>query len=152
ATGSLIYWQGDCYQSEACPDGVSLTSYVHALFGLLRQVNAREILMIGCGGGTLATMLHRAGAKVTVVDIDPNAFEIAWQYFGMPDAVTCVVDDGYEFLLGVETTFDAIVFDAYDGGKLPRQFLRPSFARLARARLRTPHGIFLANVYVEDDL
>ncbi len=152
ATGALIYWQGDCYQSEASPDGVSLTRYVHALFGLLRQTDAREILLIGCGGGTLATMLYRAGASVTVVDVNPNAFEVARAYFAMPADVSCVVDDGYNFLLRTDATFDAIVLDAYDGGEIPPQFLRTFFARLARARLRAPQGIFLANVYVNDDL
>jgi 2-polyprenyl-3-methyl-5-hydroxy-6-metoxy-1,4-benzoquinol methylase len=33
--------------------------------------------MIGCGGGTLATMLLSAGVRVTVVDINSLSFSIA---------------------------------------------------------------------------
>ena len=30
--------------------------------------------MIGCGGGSLATMLDKTGVRVTIVDINPTAF------------------------------------------------------------------------------
>ena len=59
--GSRIYCQEDWFQSEADRNGVSLAGYVHAIFGLIAQTIAREVLMIGCGGGTLGTMLSRAG-------------------------------------------------------------------------------------------
>jgi 2-polyprenyl-3-methyl-5-hydroxy-6-metoxy-1,4-benzoquinol methylase len=49
-----------------------LAAYVHALFGLLVQIPVHETLMIGCGGGTLGTMLAKMGRSVTVVDINPQ--------------------------------------------------------------------------------
>ena len=36
--------------------------------------------MIGCGGGTLATMLHRTGVTVTIADIDSWSFRLARQW------------------------------------------------------------------------
>lgn len=59
--GSHMYWQEGWQQSEADRNGVSLAIYVHAIFGLRTQTTAREMLMIGCGDGTLATMLTHAG-------------------------------------------------------------------------------------------
>src|SRR5262245_5334302 len=83
-TGSLIYTQGDCYQSAADAEGTSTIAYIHAIFGLVRQARSRSVLMIGCGGGTLATMLSRIGCTLTVVDIDPHAFLLARRYFRFP--------------------------------------------------------------------
>ena len=47
ATGSLLYVQGDSFQSEADENGISLVGYIHAIFGLVRQAGAKRVLMIG---------------------------------------------------------------------------------------------------------
>jgi spermidine synthase len=87
--GSHIYCQGDWFQSEADSSGVSLVPYVHAIFGLLAQTHGQDILMIGCGGGTLGTMLAKAGRLVTIVDIDPQSIALARQYFSLPLDIAC---------------------------------------------------------------
>src|ERR1700761_7441667 len=84
ATGKVSLWQAGDNHSVADARGVSLADYIHAMYGLIRQAKARRVLLIGGGGGTLATMLHRVGIAVTVVDVDPAAFEIARRYFHMP--------------------------------------------------------------------
>jgi spermidine synthase len=148
--GSLIYLQAGCFQSEADADGVSLVPYIHALFGLLRQARSRTVLMIGCGGGTLATMLAKAGCTLTVVDIDPQAFLLARRYFGLPESVTCRVADGGEYLLSEENTFDAVVLDAFMKGYMPEHLQSPAFFSLLRRRL-TPSGSVFVNIHVEQD-
>ena len=55
-SGSIVYDQSGSYQSEADQDGISLAAYVHALYDFLLQGGARNVLMIGCGGGTLGTI------------------------------------------------------------------------------------------------
>src|SRR5579885_1304292 len=94
ASGKLSYWEGGDHQSEADRDGVSLAPYIHALYGFLVQARARKVLMIGAAGGTLATMLHRRGVAVTMVDISPAAFAIARRYFQLPAGIACHVADG----------------------------------------------------------
>ena len=150
ATGTLSYWQGQDHQSEADRDGVSLAPYVHALFGFLHQAGAAKVLMIGAGGGTLATMLTRSGVAVTMVDINPKAFAIARGYFHLPEAVECHVGDGARFLTRHRRRYDAVVLDAFDDDKIPDVFWRPAFFRMVRKRLR-PGGLFLSNITVEDD-
>jgi spermidine synthase len=75
-------------------------------------MQASDVLMIGCGGGSLATMLDRAGVHVTIVDINPSAFRIAHKYFGLPREVDCHVADGRNFLRADRHRYDAIVLDA----------------------------------------
>jgi len=74
--GSHVYWQEGWAQSEPDRNGVSLAAYVHAIFGLVAQTADRGALMIGCGGGTLGTMLASAVHTVTVVDINPQSIAL----------------------------------------------------------------------------
>ncbi len=150
-TGAFVYEQGDCCQSEADEQGVSLSSYIHALFSLLWQKRSQRVLMIGCGGGTLATLLVRSGARVTVIDNNPNTFHLARDYFQMPAQVKCVVADGAEYLRNCREFYDAIVLDAYNGSIIPQHLQSPRFLKLVKRQLDRSDGVFLANVYLHHD-
>ncbi|HEX4118880.1 MAG TPA: fused MFS/spermidine synthase [Rhizomicrobium sp.] len=149
-SGGLSYWQASDHHSVADNFGVSLAPYVHALFGLVRQKHPRRVLIIGCGGGSLATMLAREDVAVTVLDVDPRAFAIARRYFHMPSSVECHLADGARFLRRNSMRYDAIVLDAFVDGRIPRHFLTPNFFRLAKARLRRG-GIVLINMVIRGD-
>lgn len=149
-TGSLLYVQGDSFQSEADENGISLVGYIHAIFGLVEQAGAKSVLMIGCGGGTLATMLAGIGRTLTVVDIDPHAFLLARRYFRFPSDVTCRVADGCQYLLSEQETFDAVVLDAFRDGFMPDHLTSAAFFALVRPRL-TPQGSIFVNVHIEND-
>jgi spermidine synthase len=151
ATGVVRYDQAQVHQSEADADGVSLVAYIHAMYDLLLQARCREVLMIGCGGGTLATMLHRAGVKVTITDIDSWSFRLARQYFQLPADVACHAVDGAAFLSASGHRYDGIVLDAYAANQLPPQFATPEFIKMARDRLGEGTGVFIANIHLLDD-
>jgi 2-polyprenyl-3-methyl-5-hydroxy-6-metoxy-1,4-benzoquinol methylase len=151
ATGKVSYWRECSNHSASDREGVSLADYIHAIFGFLAQAKCRDVLMIGCGGGTLATMLHRVGARATVLDIDPASFEIARNYFHMPAEIECHVAEGAAFLRRTRRRFDAIVLDAFADGEIPAQFLTPAFFALAKRKMRPRGALFLANVIVDDD-
>lgn len=150
-TGKVSYWQKEYHQSAADAHGVSTADYIHAMYFFLMQAQARDVLMIGCGGGTLATMLVRSGVKVTVVDLHKFSFEIARKYFHLPDAVDCHVADGMQYLKNHRQRHDAIILDAFGEGGMPPAFMQPAFFKLAKSRMK-PHGsLFLMNVIVADD-
>jgi cyclopropane fatty-acyl-phospholipid synthase-like methyltransferase len=109
------------------------------------------VLMIGCGGGTLATMLHKSGVTVTVVDLHRFSFDIARKYFQLPQAMACHVADGIQYLKTNRHRHDAIVLDAFGKGGMPDAFFQPSFFKLAHKRLKPRNSLFLMNVIVEDD-
>jgi len=148
--GGVSYREGGAHHSVADRRGVSLAAYIHALYGLVRQARARHVLMIGCGGGTLATMLTKVGVAVTLVDNDPMSFRIARAYFHLPANVACHVGDGAAFLRRTEARYDAIILDAYADGRVPRHLVTGRFFALVKARLGRG-GIFAMNVIVRDD-
>jgi spermidine synthase len=150
-TGSFVYRQGGYYQSECDSNGVSVAPYIHAIFSLLAQAGAADVLMIGCGGGSLGTMLDRAGVRVTIVDIDPTAFFIARKYFGLPRNIECYGADGLNFLHAVRHRYDAIVLDAYTGGHIPHHLCTESFFGLAQLRLNNSCGCLIGNVCARND-
>ena len=152
-SGSLVYLQGGCYQSEADPNGISLAPYVHAIYGLILQKMARNVLMIGCGGGTLATMLANADHDVVIVDINRASFFVARKYFKLPATVACHVSDGKSFLRRPETltSYDAIVMDAYHGDRVPEHLVSRKFFDLVRKRLSADGTVFV-NVHLFGDL
>src|ERR1700709_1497281 len=150
-TGKVSYWQKEYHQSAADARGVSAADYIHAMYFFLMQAGARDVLMIGCGGGTLATMLVRSQVAVTVVGLHKFSFDIAHKYFHLPEAVTCHVADGIQYLKTSRHRHDAIVLDAFGEGGMPAAFMQPSFFKLAKSRMKPRNSLFLMNVIVDDD-
>ena len=149
--GTYSYYQEECFHSQINADGVSTCGYVHVMYSVIRQSQARSVLMIGCAGGTLATMLHNAGYEVTVVDINPHAFALAKRYFQMPEGIKCVVGDGWDYLLKIDQHYDAIAIDAFSSdGAVPEQFTTKDFYKIVR-KVLDPFGVLVMNVMVEHD-
>ena len=57
--GTRIYFEEGVRQSQATPDGESVFTYVKLMDELLHR--STSILVLGCGGGNLATRLARLG-------------------------------------------------------------------------------------------
>jgi cyclopropane fatty-acyl-phospholipid synthase-like methyltransferase len=149
-SGKVSYWQREYHQSAADRHGVSTADYIHAMYFFLMQADAKTVLMIGCGGGTLATMLHRSGVTCTVIDLHQMSFDIAHKYFSMPQDIKCHAADGIAWLKSHRQAYDAVILDAFGEHGMPAPFLQPGFFKLAKSRLNRG-GLFLMNVIVEDD-
>ncbi len=147
-TGALIFAQAGGRQSSIDAQGVSIEVYIHALLSLVMQTRAKKVLMIGCAGGTLATMLHHMGVRVSVVDIDPQTFIIAQKHFGMPRSVRCIAGDGLAYMQRTRAKFDAVIVDAFIGEKVPPQFMGDAFCAAAK-RVTNNKGMVFVNVCLD---
>ena len=76
--GTRVYFEAGVRQSQATPDGESVFTYVKLMDELLSR--SQHILVLGCGGGNLATRLSRLGKSLTVVDVNPISFVLARQF------------------------------------------------------------------------
>jgi len=150
-SGEIVYLQDGYYQSRCDSAGISVVTYVHALYDFVLQTKAKKVLMIGCGGGTLGYMLARTGIEVTIADVNPAAIAIAKNFFNLPATVECFPADGADYLAASTNKFDAVILDAYCGSTIPEHFCTADFFKLVRSRLCGPNGGFFANVQVADD-
>ncbi|SFI08137.1 hypothetical protein SAMN05216304_101750 [Bosea sp. OK403] len=149
ATGARRYYEGNAFQSHALPSGESCFTYIHLMSNLLRQTT--NVLLLGCAGGTLATMLYRQGKAVTLVDHNPISFKLAQEYFWMPRGIRCIEADFKDFLGMTSERFDGIAIDV--GGTDFR--FGDEFGRQTCQALRgtlTQSGRIAMNLLVEHDL
>ncbi len=144
-TQTLTYEQRGGNQTTVDHTAVSLDGYVHALYGLALQHGGARVLMIGCAGGTLATMLTRAGKRVTVVDIDKVSFKLAARYFSLPRKVKRHVGEGLAFMAGARRPYDVLVVDAFVGEDIPSNLRGAAFFDAVRRCVRDD-GLALVNV------
>jgi len=125
----------------AAEDGVSLFGYVHAAKLLLSA--ARDVLIIGGAGGSLATMLARRGKSVTVVDIDPVAAQFARDYFRLDSTVEWITADALDFIEAGQRRFDAVFVDACDESGLVAPFTEYATLRRVWKMVRKDGAILL---------
>jgi spermidine synthase len=104
-----VYFEEGVRQSQATPDGESVFTYVKLMDELLYR--AKNILVLGCGGGNLATRLARLGKRLTIVDSNPISFVIAHKFFGLPNDLPCMVSDFRKFIYEDDTLYDGIAID-----------------------------------------
>ena len=145
--GARLYCIDDSVQTMIRADGVSMFGYVHAAQLLLMP--ARKILIVGGAGGSLATMLARAGRAVTVLDADPAAEALARDYFGLDPRVRWISGDLSSFYGAHRETFDAVCVDACDADGLVDGFDDPDML-IALMNTACPDGSLVLNLVHED--
>ncbi|ORX73741.1 hypothetical protein DL89DRAFT_263760 [Linderina pennispora] len=84
-------------------------------------------LQIGLGIGVSARSLHEQNVRVDVVEIDPEVYKAAVDYFMLPKNLNGVyLQDGRTFIdESPDHTYDYIVHDVFTGGSLER-ILKPN--------------------------
>jgi spermidine synthase len=135
------------------PDAVPMEYVQLALLGLGHVAAPRRVLMVGLGGGTFTTLLHRLRPDLTIdaVEIDPVVVAAARACFGLreDDRYRVHVADAATWLArapaGDGTRYDYIVLDAYAGEDIPATIGSPAFFESVRAHL-APGGVVALNL------
>lgn len=131
-SGARLYQEGGVCQSRVRAGGDADLEYVRLMATLL--AGDGDVLLLGCGGGALASMLHRQARSVTVVDVNPISFELARTFFWMPSGIACIAADMGAFVDTQRSTFDAIGIDVGGPRFSYEAVLEPAtIARLRRA-------------------
>ena len=118
---------------------------------LLRNAGwPRRILQIGLGAGSTAKFLHRyvPGARLDVIEIDPEVAMTAWQFFHLPGESArfrVEIEDGFRYVAKCKDTFDMILLDGFDAKAEPGRMDSPAFYRHCRKRL-AKDGMIVVNL------
>lgn len=110
----------------------------------------KRLLMLGVGGGSLASKLFISQPKLemTLVDLRQSVIDIAHDFFHLPfhSRIQTHCDDAGEFVHQQSGYYDAIVVDAYDESGLPSVFTQADFLEALLCQTRTP-GLVLFNLW-----
>ncbi len=118
--------------------------------GFLLHPAPRRIMMMGLGGGNLATYLFQRfpDLEVDAVDIDPEVVRLAHKYFGVPDdpRYRTHVADGRLFIEKATQPWDMLILDAFRGVFVPYHLKTQEFYG-ACLKAMTPDAVVVANLH-----
>jgi spermidine synthase len=141
--GTRVYFEEGIRQSQATPNGESVFTYVKLMDELLSR--SEQVLVLGCGGGNLATRLSRLGKRLTIVDNNPISFVLAHRYFDLQDELPCIVSDFRKFVFDDRAYYDGIAIDVGGPGFRFTEEFDAETCDATRARL-APGGRIVMNV------
>ncbi len=146
--------------NEASPSCPKIFSGKAAELIVREAPNAKRILMLGLGGGTVASILSKKlpEAQIVSVEFDPVMVDVAKKYFGLDsinnhrvieaDALRVVVEPE-EFDLA-QGSFDVLFVDIFVGDQYPDLGRTGNFIA-ALKRLVTSGGLIVFNrIYTEE--
>ncbi|MEW6664732.1 MAG: fused MFS/spermidine synthase [Thermodesulfobacteriota bacterium] len=125
--------------------------YEELLRWRVKNKPAFRALFIGGGGYTLPNFLHAKypGARMDVVEIDPEITRIADEYLGVPrdGRIRSFNQDARWFVMNSKHAgpYDFVFGDAFNDLTVPYHLTTKEFAVLLK-RLLKPDGLFMANV------
>ena len=135
------------------PASVPMEYVRYAALGLLFVPKLESVLMIGLGGGSFTTMVHRAlpEARIDAVEIDPVVVEAARRFFGLveSDKYRVHIADGAAFARDTNTRYDLILADAGIADGIPEHHTTDPFFSALRERL-TPNGVLVVNLGLDE--
>jgi spermidine synthase len=117
-------------------------SYLECLRFL--RPEAKRMLQLGLGAGTLARSVQAHGITVDAVELDPQVVSFAEQYFDYSPNGTVYVEDARAFINRSDQKYDLIVHDTFTGGATPDHLLSLEVLQRLRGMLE-PDGIVALN-------
>jgi spermidine synthase len=150
---TLWFEKGGARQSVVKPgdaDAIELP-YARTMPAALAFVaEPRRVLIVGLGGGTIPTFLHKhcPQATIDVVDIDPEVVDVAKRFFGFQEGppMHVYVQDGRRFIEECRDPYDMIFLDAFGSENIPYHLATREFLEAVR-RAVTAEGVVVGNVW-----
>lgn len=130
-------------------------SYTRGMMAfLLFTKEAKNILVIGLGGGSIPKFIHRYLPELhtTTVELNPDVIAAARGQFFLPendDRLNVVEGDGVAYILEHPAKHDVLMLDAYDSTGLATELSSQEFYDSCRRALTTD-GILAVNLWGSD--
>lgn len=140
-------FQSGMYLNDPYESPFLYAAYAH--LGLIFRPQAKRILMIGLGGGSIQKRFWRDYKDMTiqVAELDPAVVDVAKRYFAVQEdaRLRITVEDGRLFLRRTAEKYDMIILDAYFADSIPFHLATKEFVQLAKSRL-APGGVIVSNI------
>jgi spermidine synthase len=131
------------------PTALRLIYSRYTSLGLAFRPDAKKMLLIGLGGGSIPKKLLKEfpSLEIDAVELDPEVIQIAKTHFNVRESrnLRLHAQDGRLFLSRTQQQYDIIMLDAYFTDAMPFHLATKEFFELAQKKL-TPNGIIVANL------
>ena len=132
------------------PDHLELL-YTRVILASLAFVgNPQRVLIIGLGGGTIPSFLHKHFPRtiVDVVEVDEYVVDAASRFCDFREEATLhvYVEDGRRFIEECRDLYDIIILDCYGSQGIPYHLTTLEFLKSVREILTT-EGVLVGNVW-----
>ncbi|HEY9017099.1 fused MFS/spermidine synthase [Thiomicrospira sp.] len=114
------------------------------------QKPLKNLLMLGVGGGSLASKLFISEPKLqmTLVDLRQSVIDIAHDFFHLPfhKNIQTLAQDAAEFIQHNDQAYDVIVVDVFNENGMPDAFCQAAFLNQLVEQVKAP-GLVLFNLW-----
>ena len=130
--------------------------YMRMIMGsLLLNPKPNNILIIGLGVGILPRTFNYIlnETQIDCVEIDPDIIDLASEYFyfKQSDKIKVYIQDGYDYIMNTNQTYDFIIIDAFSTGWCaPDSFINIKFVKKVKELLNW-NGIVMVNTISDCD-
>ncbi|MDP2401668.1 MAG: fused MFS/spermidine synthase, partial [Actinomycetota bacterium] len=133
--------------SDEFESTIRYPNYLHLALAL--QPEARNVLVLGLGGGSVSKRYWRDYPEIHVdsVEVDPVVVDVAREYFGLPEdpRLEVFAEDGRRYVQATERTYDIVIIDAYNADSMPYHLTTADFFGEIEAVLN-PGGVVAYNI------
>ncbi len=140
-------YQSGMYLDDPFDSPFLYAAYAH--LGLIFRPQAKRVLMIGLGGGSVQKRFWRdyRDMSIEVAELDPAVVDVAKRFFAVKEdpRLRINVQDGRLFLRRTQEQYDIIILDAYFADSIPFHLTTGEFVQLAKSRL-APGGVIVSNI------
>lgn len=129
--------------------------YTRAMMAFaLFHPSARDVTLIGLGGGSIAKFIHHhlQSVRLTALEVNPEVVAAARAYFLLPaddERLTVRVADGATYVREQREALDVLMVDGYDAERIVEDLASPDFYRACLTALR-PGGVAVFNLWGSD--
>ncbi|HYD34361.1 MAG TPA: polyamine aminopropyltransferase [Methylophilaceae bacterium] len=122
---------------------------------LLFYPEARNMLMIGLGGGSVPKYIHHylpSMRSIKVVELNPKVIQIARTLFAVPDndeRLEIIEGDGAQYVRENPDTIQVLMIDAFDSHGIPAELCSQEFFDQCAVAL-TCDGMMVINLWGSD--
>ncbi|BCN94053.1 hypothetical protein THMIRHAM_18380 [Thiomicrorhabdus immobilis] len=127
---------------------------VHAFASGKKANQSIRVLMLGLGGGSMATHLFHTqpNLQITVVELRQAVIDCAYRFFQLPNEpeIETVQANAIEFIKENEHDYDVIIVDIFNAEGLPSELSDQQFQENLWQALRSP-GLVVFNLWYQWD-
>lgn len=127
---------------------------VHAFAASKKKHQPSRVLMLGLGGGSMATHLFHTqpNLQITIVELRQAVIDCAYRFFQLPNEpeIETVQDDAIEFINKNQHAYDVIIVDIFDAEGLPSALSDTQFHENLWHSTQSP-GLVIFNLWYQWD-